>query len=176
MCAESSILQDYARFRAANPGPQTGNEQVCPLQASWLADSNARAGRVPKLLRFMKQRWVLNSLASCKGVVVRQRDSSAFEEAQREAAWTNFIFDSFCMLFPWLTPRVINLRTSSVAGEGLSFSAWRGVYYGIPFIVKVPHYPDAAHDEWAALTSRLPQKPCHRLFPSHPNILWPLLD
>ena len=166
MCAEPSIVQDYARSHAANPGPQTGNEQVCALQASWLADSNARAGRVPEWLRLMKRRWALNSLASCEGVVVRRRDGSAFEEARREAAllnvsrtWIDFIFDSFRMLFPWLTPHIINLCTSSVAGEGLNFSAWRGVYCDIPFIVKVPHPTEAAQNEWAALTSRLPGDP-----------------
>lgn len=114
----------------------------------------------------MKRRWALCTLASCASVVVRRTDGTEFEPALRQAAplnvpqtWFDLFLASLCILVHFFTRSVVVLPVSGLAGEGLRFRAWRGVYRGIPFIVKIPHSQDAARNEWNALTSCLPRNP-----------------
>lgn len=98
--------------------------------------------------------------------MVWQRDGSALEPVLRVAVLLNvpqklvdFVFASFFLLFGSFVSSVVELCMSSMAGEGLHFSAWQGVYYGVPFIIKIPHSQDAAGNKWTALTSLLPHNP-----------------
>ncbi len=107
-------------------------------------------------------------LARSSEIVIHRADGSQLEPAIRRSpalnvpsSWLDFLFICIQWILTAIISDVINLYVSTCAGEGLTSVAYRGVYCGLPVIIKVPNskHQDALLKEWNRLTLALPRDP-----------------
>ncbi|TFK92907.1 hypothetical protein K466DRAFT_658932 [Polyporus arcularius HHB13444] len=116
-------------------------------------DTDVRAVRRPASFARMRRRWAMFKLARSSEIVIHRADGSQLEP--------DFLFICIQWILTAIISDVINLHVSTCAGEGLTSVAYRGVYCGLPVIIKVPNskHQDARLKEWNRLTLALPRDP-----------------
>lgn len=119
-----------------------------------------------RMIRKIVQYWVMFRLIHSPVLAIYRIDGSLLGLAVRQSpaiavpitCLTWFICSIQWVLALFL-PHILCLRASTFAGQGSYSTAYRGSYFGVPFIVKLPRVPGAMTKEWDLLRRRLPVDP-----------------
>lgn len=92
------------------------------------------------------------ALAQCQRVALYTPCGRLWADAKR----TSPALEVPPCLFP---PDLIHLRVTACAGAGVSSTAWRGWFWGIPFVAKIAHsqHSPTIAREWEAIAGCIPR-------------------